>query len=200
MYILRGFIVTVVLLILQDGTASAQSAPETTGYLSLSVGFFTTDNSRFSDTYDSPTSFVIGGGLGIPVVNRLHLVGKVTHFAKNSSDDTAHFKQWIVNGGLQYGLPLTEGVIMDFQAGVTYSSVSEVVSYGSPGSSSSSLTVNGMLGFWAGVGAERFFPHSPFSLFAELQYNITRSDVSALVGTYGGLNASLGFRYHFNHN
>lgn len=193
---IRSRIVAPILVLSTVGLARAQDSLEATGFLSLGVGSFSTDNSRFTDTYDSRTALVGGAGLGIPIVRRLHFYGKVTYFAKTSSDDHAKFRQWIVNGGLQYGLPLSGGVILDFQGGATYSSISEEVLSDEPAGPSSSLQGNGILGFFGGIGAELPLSQSRFSLFAEAQYNLTRKDIASLVGTYGGFTALLGIRYH----
>ena len=173
----------------------AQSPSRTPAFVSVGLGPFWTDRSGFAETYGSRAVLAGAVGFGLPVARHLHLYGKVMYMAEKSLDETAQFKQWLVNAGLQYGLPLLDDIILAFQGGVAYSVVSEET-HNADGLSSS-LHGSGIQGLFGGVGAERTFDRSPWSVFAEIQYNTTRSDIASLVGEFGGLNIMLGIRYRF---
>lgn len=173
----------------------AQSPSHSRAFVSVGLGPYWTDRSGFAETYGSPTVLAGAGGFGLRVVPHLHLYGKVTYMAKKSLDETAQFKQWLMNAGLEYGLPLLDNITLALQGGVAYSVVSEEMNEAD--GSSSSLRGSGFQGLFAGVGAERPFEGSSCSLFAEIEYNTSRTDVASLVGEYGGLNITLGIRYRF---
>lgn len=117
------------------------------------------------------------------------------YIARKSLDETAQFKQWIMDAGLQYGQPVLDNISLAFQGGAAYSVVSEEMNEAE--GSSSSHRGSGILGLFAGVGVERPFDRSSCSLFAEIQYNTSPSDVASPLSEYGGLNITLGIRYRF---
>jgi hypothetical protein len=64
----------------------------------------------------------------------------------------------------------------------------------SPGAISSTSEWAGLLGCFGGLSFKRNFENSPFSAFAETQYDYSSSP---FIGNYGGINFTLGIRYYF---
>lgn len=178
-----------------NALALAQSSGHTPAFLSLGLGPFWTDRSGFAETYGSSTVLAGAGGFGLPVARHVHAYGKVTYIARKSLDETEKFKQWLMDAGLQYSLPLVENIAVAFQGGLAYSVVSEETVEAD--GSSSCVHGSGFLGLFAGLGAERPLDRSSCSLFLEVQYTASRSDVASFVNDYGGLSITLGIRYRF---
>jgi hypothetical protein len=209
------FIVSAFILLSQSAVLS-QTAELRSAFVSANVGVFVTANANFSKVYDSKAGFVFGGGIGLPLSTRAYLYGKVTYFSKSgvpviytytyqngnlvsiteTKGGTATFKQWIFNGGIQYNIFLSEDFTLGITGGIAYSRFSE--EQRSPASSlTSTIDGTGVFGFFGGIGIEKNFQGSPFSVFAEAQYNYSRRDLVGVVGDYGGLNLDLGIRYYF---
>jgi len=189
----RPHLVASFLLILMNALALAQHPSRTPAFVSVGVGPFWPEQSGFAETYDSRSVLAGSVGFGLPVARQLHLYGKVMYIARKSVDESAQFKQWLLDAGLEYGLPLVGDINLAFQGGVAYSVVSEEMK--EVDGSSSSLHGSGIQGLFAGVGAERPFDRSSCSVFAEIQYNAPLSTAAALVSDYGGLSVTLGIRY-----
>ena len=206
------------MLLLFASPVISQTTELRSAFVSANLGGFVALREGFSKVYDSNIGFAFGAGLGLPLSTRMYLYGKATYFSKTgvpviytytyqngnlvsvteTRDGTASFKQWIINGGLQYNVFLSEEYALPINGGVTYTRISEE-QRSSSGSVSSSTDGTGILGFFAGVGLERNFQDSPFSLFSEIQYNYSRRDILTQVGNYGGWNLTLGFRYYFEY-
>jgi hypothetical protein len=204
------------LIILSASPAVSQTVEQRSAFVSANLGGFVALREDFSKVYDSNLGFAFGGGLGLPLSSRMYLYGKATYFFKTGvpviytytyqdgnlvsiterRDGTASFKQWIINGGLQYNVFLSEDYTFPINGGITYTRISEE-QRSSSGSLSSSIDGTGILGLFGGVGVERNFQDSPFSVFAETQYNYSRRDILTAVGNYGGWNLTLGVRYYF---
>ena len=194
-------------MLLSVFSAIAQTNEWSSAFASANLGGYFTAHDYFSKVYDSQFGFVFGGGLGIPLSCRIHLYTKVTYYSKSgvpwwttynyqgridTRDGTADFKQWIINGGLQYAVSLSEDYKFLISGGATLTSVSEE-QRGSDGAQDSSVNV-APLGLFGGIGLEREFKGSPLSMSAEVQFNFARD---ADFGNCGGLNLNLGVRYYF---
>ncbi len=178
-------------------------------------GSFISGRDNFGKVYDSNIGFAFGGGIGLSLSSQIYLYGKATHFSKTgvpiistynyeggrlvsiteTREGTAKFKEWIFNGGLQYNLFPSEEFTVGVMGGITYSKIFEE-QRASISSVSSSFEGAGIIGMFVGVGLERNFPTSPLTGFIEAQYNYSFLRFFGL-GEYGGLNLSLGIRYHF---
>lgn len=191
----RPSLFAALLLLLMNALALAQHPSHTPAFVSVGLGPFWPEQPGFAETYGSQTVLAGSVGFGLPVVPHLHLYGKVMYIARKSVDETAQFQQWLVDAGLQYGLPLVGDIDLGFQGGVAYSVVSEQMK--ELDGSSSSVRGSGIQGFFAGLGAERPLERSSCSVFAELQYNAPLSDAAALMSDYGGLSVTVGIRYRF---
>jgi hypothetical protein len=186
-------------------------------YVSGNVGGFISANKYFSKTYDSDFGFAFGAGFGVPILNDLYICGNVTYFTKNGipwlstydqnghlvptirvDNGTSTFRQWIVNGGLQYNYLVLEQFLFSVSGGITYSAITEKATININNVTDVSQSGSGILGYYLGLGIERSFSNSSLSAFAEAQYNFSRDDIFNLIGNYGGANLSLGIRYYFN--
>lgn len=175
----------------------SQGVEQPKAFISASLGGFITERENFSKVYYSNLGLVFGAGLGLPLSNRMYLYGKVTYFSKTgvpviytynydqsgslvsvkeTEDGTAEYKQWIINGGLQYNVTLSEDFALDINSGITYTWLSEH-QQSSNGSVGSSVEGTGVLGFFGGIAIEKNFRESPFSTFAETQYNYSRRSI-----------------------
>jgi hypothetical protein len=202
------------------GSLCAQDSNQNSAFISANLGGFITAHEGFANTYDSKFGFAPEVSLGLPLSTRLYLFGKATYFAKTGvplittysidtsgtvtiisqrKEGTAKFHQWLFNLGLFYDIPLSENYLLAVEAGGTMTTFGENIEYhdymGELTSEESGG--GGFLGFFAGLSLERNFGDSPFSVFAEAQYNFSRSDPLSLIGKYGGTNLSLGAKYYF---
>jgi hypothetical protein len=191
-------------------------------FATLDLGVLNTDREHFSDTYNSSTGFVVGGGLGLQVSSSVAIVVKATYFHKSGvplvrtynysiltgtttlvsqkKEGTASYTQWLLNAGLQFALFDVSTFGFSANGGVLYSVVSEEqdaspdFSYSSDG--------KGIYGYFLGLNVEGDIPELPISPFAEVQYNFTRSGIvqapQPAGGHFGGLNISLGAKYYFH--
>jgi hypothetical protein len=184
------------LLLALNGVASAQSSSQVPAFVAVGFGPFWSERSGFAETYGSGPVLAGSVGFGLPVAHRLHLYGKVLYIARKSVDATAHFQQWLIDGGLQYSLPFVYNMTIAFQGGAAYSVVSEDITEAD--GSSTSLHGKGIQGLFLGLGAERPLDRSSWSVFAEVQYNPSWSDAASILSDYGGSSISLGLRYRFS--
>jgi hypothetical protein len=132
---------------------------------------------------------------GVPIISTFNYEGGRLVSITETRNGTAKFKEWIFNGGLQYNLFPSEDFTLGVMGGVSYSKIFEE-QRSTNGSVSSGFEGAGIIGMFVGLGLERNFQTSPFTVFSEAQYNYSFLRFLGL-GEYGGLNLSLGIRYHF---
>lgn len=185
-------------------------------YLSLSAGGFVSAQKNFSRNYNSNLGITYGGGIGLPVSRELYITGRATYFSKSgdayktdySYDQngklvsrtetkygTAKFTQWLINGGLECKIPLSESFTLYPTVGLTYSKYKEETK-SSESTHSSSITASGMLGFYGGAGLEEKLGVIPLSVYAEAYYNFVHELLLDVLGNIGGTNINLGLRYY----
>ncbi len=183
-------------------------------FISAHSGGLITSLEDFDKTYDSQAGFVYGIGLGIPFTTRSYLYGKATLFAKNGTPvnktygiengkfvlisetkgGTAKFTEWIFNAGYMYNFFLSPDWTLGINGGISILKMKEEKKYIDGISTTSDGT--GLFGFFAGAALEKNFGKSPFSVFVEIQFNVSRGDVLQYVGDYGGVNINAGARYY----
>lgn len=173
----------------------------------------------FSKTYDSNLGFAFGAGVGFPlskISNRMYLYGKATYFSKRGvpvlysyyyedgvlvriterKDGSETFKQWIINCGLQYNLFLLKDFTLGLNGGLTYSAViNKWITKN--GTEKGSWNESILTGDFVGIGLEKNFINSPFTIFVEAQYNFTWHVLKTYWRNYGGTNLTVGLRYYF---
>lgn len=197
-------------------TLLAQESNVKSAFISANLGGFIIAHNDFEKVYDSKFGFAPGISLGFPLSSKLYLLGKATYFSKSGvpviatysydttagwvktterKEGTASFREWLINVGLHYNIFLTESYTLGIHGGAVFTFLSE--EQNTPASGSSTLEGSGMLGYFGGVSIERDFEDSPFTLFAETEYNLSRNDIKSFVGDYGGLNLTVGVRYYF---
>ncbi len=212
-----SFLLFLCLLAVTDFNLLSQTAHPNEAFVSINTGGFFSAHEDFAKIYNSNFGLTLGTGLGFPVYNRIYLLGKATYFSKTGTpivdtynidsngkltknseirDGTASFKQWIIDGGLQYSFILTQDYAIGINGGIMFSIIREHQS-SLNGTLSSAIEGSGIFGYFAGISLERHFTESPFSIFGEAQYNFSRSDILNLIGSYGGTNITIGLRYYF---
>ena len=198
---------------LSTNHVEAQERKLESAFVSANLGGFITARDGFENVYDSKFGVVPGVSLGLPLSSRMYLYGKATYFAKNGipvvttisfdstgavstvserKDGTAIFRQWIFNAGLYHNMFLSKEYTLGVNGGATITTFHE--DQKSSGGISSASDGVGFLGYFAGLSLERNFENSPFSVFAETQYNYSSTP---FIGNYGGVNLTLGVRYYF---
>jgi hypothetical protein len=109
---------------------------------------------------------------------------------------SATFREWLFNAGLLYNFILSNNNTLGINGGIVLVSVNEQTN-GPAGSYSVTTKGGGFLGLFGGVILERKFENSPFSVFGEVQYNLSRNGIISGLGNDGGLNMNLGLRFYF---
>lgn len=200
-------------LCISDIKAQAETK---SAYVSLHGGLIYVSSDSFSKVYNSRFGFIFGGGIGLPISTRLSLYAKAALFRKSgvpviynykfennnwileseTKDGSAEFRQWLFNFGLQYRILLSAEYLITIDGGINYTLISEDQK-SSDGNIGVSQSNNKFLGFWGGIGVERSFDKSPFSLFAELQYDYIKQNIVFLNANYGGIVMNTGIRYNF---
>ena len=212
-----SLLILLFLLLNSNSQLFSQTTEPKSAFVSINTGGFITAHQDFTKVYSSSFGLTYGAGVGLPLSSRMHLYGKATYFSKTgvpvlysntydstgaiiksteTKDGTATFKQWIVNGGLQYDFPLSEDFTVAINGGATYSSIKENRS-SLNGTVNGGINGSGILGYFGGLSLEKSFPDSPFAVFAESQYNFSRNDILNFIGNYGGTNLTVGIRYYF---
>ena len=157
-------------------------------FLSIHVGTLTSNHPGLGIIYGSRTGIVFGPEVGIAVAHQLKIYGKILYFTKSKNNSS--LTQWLINLGLQYDVPISPDICFELQAGPTYSHATETF-FGSPSPGSARMAV------FTGLGLEKVFLGTPFSIFVEAQGVFTPFSGSKPGGNYGGFNASVGSRYYF---
>lgn len=198
-------------LLLNSAAFSQENKPNPI-YITVNGGMFKSDID-FNDTYDSDWGLNLGGGIGIPLPKKFYIIGKVRYFAKygvpsishyelvngswvvtsKTKDGSADFKQWFINGGIQYNISLNENSQLGFNAGISYTKITEKIS---SQSYSSNINMDGTLGYFVGLEYEYKFTETPFAVCADADYIFTRKTVENFLGNLGGLSSTLGFKYY----
>jgi hypothetical protein len=199
--------------VLQMGTSMAQTSQQGLVYVSAHAGGFVSSLEGFENIYDSRLGFAFGGGFGLPLLNHLYLHCDATYFSRTGSNiltalptwtrpGPVNYRQWLVDGGLQYDFILSDRYSLNLLGGITFTSVSEDIHtydlLSSPVGVDEIMPERGkVFGYFAGLSVERSFESSPFAIFADAQYNFTRMTMFYWTGNYGGVNVHAGVRYYF---
>ncbi len=198
-------------------TIFSQQESRKTPFISANLGIYNIAENNFDQVYNSKIGFLPGITVGLPLSSCTYLYGKVSYFAKDGvpvnytyilqngnlvlsyegKGGSAKFSEWLFNAGILYNFFLSDDFTLGINGGVVFVSLNETKN-GPANSYSITNTGGGWLGFFGGVNLEKNFVNSPFSLIAEIQYNLSRGDIQSFAGNYGGLNINLGGRFYFN--
>ncbi len=197
-------------VILVTCTSLAQQSHQEVGYISIHGGAFASSLEGFHDIYGSTPPLDFGAGFAIPFFHHIGVCGDATYVSKNGTYNwplpnwpgPAEYKQWILNGGIQYELILSEVYGFDLTAGVAFTAASEeyrtrggVTRYGGfPGVASGS---DKSIGYFAGFAFQRRLELTPLALFVAGQYISAPMTILRSEGNYGGITISAGIRYLF---
>ena len=188
----------------------AQPIRQEIGYVSVHAGAFASSLEGFHDIYGSAPALDFGGGFAVPLINHIRFCGDVSYVLKDGTyywplpdwPGPAEFRQWTLNGGMEYDLALSRVYDLDLSAGVAFSAASEdyrtlrgTMRYGGlPGVVSGS---DKSIGYFAGFAFQRQLELTPLALFIAGQYSFTPMTILHAEGNYGGITMSAGLRYLF---
>lgn len=190
-----------------------EKQPKST-FFSTSLGFYRIDDNNFSKVYGSNSGLTPSITLGLPIFSDVYMFGKVTYFYKEGVPIINHyswengslreyqtqngeisFKEFIIDGGFFLKIFLSPEYAIDLMGGIVYFNISE------KGKTSDNVHISnspeGIFGPFLGVGVERNFGKSPFSLSAELQYGLSFPQFFHLDRGYGGISGTMGLRFYF---
>ncbi len=201
-------------LFIATQTIFAQRSQFSEVFVGGGAGGFLSTHSHFSDVYKSGFGEDYFGQLGLSAYKKTYLSVKLTYFHKTgvpifkdvapssitnpvSGNGNADFKEWIINAGIIYNLPLFDGLDASLNGGFFYAFINENQT-AADGSSLIHL-VTKSLGLYLGGGIEYHIPGIPFSIFGETQYNLASqlNGVGSVTG-YGGLNINAGVRIYID--
>ncbi len=183
-------IITSVLFLSQ----SALSQDSLTSYpaISLHAGELLSAQRDFEKTYGSKDGFVFGGGVDFPLIKNVRLVGKTNYFFKSGRG--YEWRQWILGGGLKYGLSLSESLALTFSGGMAFTIFLETTPVITVLGRTSGNMIPGLFG---GVGVEYSLPAFPTTVFFETEFSSIDWKFPTHTHNYGGTAFSVGVRYHF---
>ena len=197
-------------VILLTHTSMAQPIHQEVGYVSVHAGAFASSLEGFHDIYGSVPALDFGVGFAIPLFNHIRFCGGASYVLKNGTYNwplpdwpgPAEYRQWTLNGGVEYDLPLSTVYDLDLSAGVAFSTASEgyrtlrgTMRYGGlPGVVSGS---DESIGYFAGFAFQRRLGLTPLALFIAGQYTSAPMTILRAEGNYGGVSMSAGLRYLF---
>lgn len=184
-------------------------------FITANLGIYNIAADQFSKTYDSNIGFAPAITLGLPLSTRTYLYGKASYFFKNGvpytstyslingqfvltsekREGTATFRELILNAGLLTKIFLSLDYTLGLDGGLTF--VSQIEKSSNPsGTLKTTISEDGLMGFFVGCMIERNFGSSPFSLTGDIQYNLSIRSVLGLQNN-GGVKADIGLRYYF---
>lgn len=184
-------------------------------FVSANLGIYNIADDNFSKVYDSNMGFAPAISLGLPLSTRTYIYAKASYFIKNGvpytstyslvngqfvltsekREGTATFRELILNTGLLTKIFLSLDYTLGLDGGLTF--VSQIEKSSNPsGSLKTTISADGLIGFFGGVMIERNFGLSPFSLTGDIQYNLSIRSVLGLQNN-GGVKADIGLRYYF---
>jgi hypothetical protein len=212
---LRKYLSTFLFALVLTTTIHSQAIEPRIPYVSVHTGIFNITRDNFDKVYDSNLGFVYGFGAGLPLTPRLYLFGKVTIFSKTGTPilitysmpagtfitsklygGTAKYTEWISNFGFMYNFFLSPDISLGLNTGFMYINYTEDQT-DSDGKNIASEKGSGVIGFFGGACLEKYFNHSPFSAFFEIQFNSSLDEIIKFTGNSGGININVGARLYF---
>ena len=207
-------LILIIALLLPEATLAKNESPKIQ-FISLTAGGYLINLENFDDVYNSKMIFVVGANIGIPISSKIGFYLKANYLQKSGTpliktysfqngnliiinerrEGNAKFSMLFFNFGLQYNFLNSNNFTVGANGGITWSRINETQEYQGGGYE---INGKGILGFFAGGMLEKKFQGKPFSVFTEIQYNMSRQDLLGFVGDYGGFNFNLGFRYYFS--
>jgi hypothetical protein len=184
-------------------------------FITANLGIYNIAADQFSKTYDSNVGFAPSISLGLPLSTRSYLYAKASYFIKNGvpytstysvvngqfvltsekREGTATFGELILNAGLLTKIFLSPDYTLALDGGLTF--VSQIEKSSNPGGTlKTSISTDGLMGFFGGVMIERNFGTSPFSIIGDIQYNLSIRSTLGFPND-GGVKADIGLRYYF---
>ncbi|MDR3668825.1 MAG: hypothetical protein P4L35_18475 [Ignavibacteriaceae bacterium] len=184
-------------------------------FVSANLGIYNIADDNFSKVYDSNMGFAPAISLGLPLSTRTYIYAKASYFIKNGvpytstyslvngqfvltsekREGTATFRELILNTGLLTKIFLSLDYTLGLDGGLTF--VSQIEKSSNPsGTLKTTISEDGLMGFFVGCMIERNFGSSPFSLTGDIQYNLSIRSVLGLQNN-GGVKADIGLRYYF---
>ncbi len=208
------YTITFAFLLLASNLIDAQTYKNSTYF---SGHFGARSSSINSHGQESGLNASFGAGFGFPIYKNLSFYSKVTYFLNDdfstfedpqllSSDFqlfnktqlvNGSFSQLIMNAGLQYNISVSDGLNLGFNGGFTYSLINQDARY-SNGQEISSISNEGVYGYFGGGYVEKRFDNDNFAVFAEAQYNYIDGSAIYFRDRFSGTNVTIGGRYYLS--
>lgn len=199
----------------QSTVFSQNDTLSTSASMSFHIGMFSISRAEFGNTYHSNAGLTIGGDIGLPLSPKIKLLLKSLYFVKSGiprikvygyvnaefvqtdefSEGEATYSQFNIHIGPQYHLPLSKGYEIFAHVGIAVAVVHEV-GHRANGQLLVDLDATGY-GFFTGVGFERRFNASNWSVFITGDYDVVRTTLDRNILDVGGLNITTGVMKYF---
>ncbi|MEQ9308039.1 MAG: hypothetical protein RLN90_01190 [Balneolaceae bacterium] len=212
---LRTFFLCFTLIVNIQPFLNAQSAGLGQFFLSGNMGGYSFSKEIKKEAYGTVPEFEYGGTAGFPVGSLTHIYIKGAYFESNGdnvedwvqidgegnlvkeerrANGTSNFKMWRINAGFQHAFLLQDKLYLLLNGGATFIRAMDRIQR--MGEEPFKDNREGWLGFFGGLGIEKKFESTAFSLFSEAQYNTTNKNLILWIGDFGGYSYSFGVRYY----
>jgi hypothetical protein len=192
---MKTVLVITALLALLPSASPAQNPPIPPFY-QVYGGLFYPSLEDFGGTFNSPSDFVWGMGMGLPVSpDFLYLVVDLSWFrakalTPGTPDVNSELSQKFIHAGLLNKYYLSTTLAFRFQGGVNYNSIERKVT--PAGGTEARTGLPRKIGFYGGIGVENMLAGGKMSLFADAVYDYRRSVEREMYGDFGGVRLVVG--------
>lgn len=201
------YLITILIFIFPFITKAQSHIRDKSIFLSGGIGIAHSLSSEdLSSKYLPNVLFQIG--LGIPIYSHLFVYNRISFSSKSDFkayskigpmnqlvEVTSSFSQLIYNGGLRYGIFISEDWTLSLSAGLTYSMVNSKSVL--KGELFQTLDNQNLYGYFGGIALEHKFPDSKISIFGEAIYNYIGNRNINYREKFSGTNISVGILYFF---
>ncbi len=202
-------------ILCMSNKVSAQERPPGQFFISGGVGGYSFSKQIQKEAYGNTLLFEYGGVIGFPVGKLTHIYLKGSYFETSGThisrsitidkdgnvidrsrepNGTSDFQMRRVNFGLQKAFPFPMEFYLLLNGGITTVKTKNRINRTDFEPHQDNR--NGWLGFFGGIGIEKRFINSPFSLYIESQYNTTNENFIFYLGDFGGNSYSFGVRFY----
>ena len=201
------YLITILILIIPFSTDAQSHTAGKSIFLSGGIGI--AQHSSSEDLYSKYLPSVLFQiGFGVPVYSNIFIYNRISFSSKSNFkaysqigptnrlvEVTSSFSQLIYNGGIRYGIFISEDFILSISAGITYSLVNNKSFL--KGELYQTLDNQNLYGYFGGIALEHKFPDSKISVFGEALYNYFDNNNISYRNKFSGTNLSAGICYYF---
>ncbi|HLB00208.1 MAG TPA: hypothetical protein VJO14_02385 [Bacteroidota bacterium] len=172
------------------GGAAAQN-PSIPPFYQVYGGLFYPAEENHRATYGSPSDFVWGMGMGLPVsADFFYIISDISWFrtrvvTPSVPDTTTELSQNFIHLGLMNKYFMAKSLTFRFQGGLNYNAIGRKIT--PAGGTEIKNELPRKFGFFGGVGLENIMAGGKMAVFADLVYDYRRSAEKDLYGDFGGL-------------